>query len=56
MGSDVRRDLIQRGLEILSGPGLNRAEQIQILFSDPYQPGWNAVDATDSPDSNGDDA
>ena len=56
MGSDVRRERIQRGLEILSGPGLNRAEQIQILFSDPYQPGWNAVDATDLPDSNGDDA
>jgi len=45
---DARRERIQRGLEILSGPGLNRAEQIQVLFSDPYQPGWNTTDSTDS--------
>ena len=41
---DVRREKIQSGLEILASPGRNRAEQIQVLFSDPYQSGWNADD------------
>jgi hypothetical protein len=41
---DLRREKIQSGLEILSSPGQNRAEQIQVLFSDPYQSGWNADD------------
>ena len=53
---DARRERIQRGLEILSGPGLNRAEQIQVLFSDRYQPGWNSVDSTDTSAVVGDDA
>ena len=48
IGTDERRERIQRGLKILAGPGFNRAEQIQVLFSDPYQPGWNSVDPTDS--------
>tara|TARA_B100000029_G_scaffold120821_2_gene114167 strand:+ start:865 stop:1128 length:264 start_codon:yes stop_codon:yes gene_type:complete len=41
VGDDVRRQRIQEGIEILAGPGRNRAEQIQVLFSDPYQSGWN---------------
>ncbi len=56
VGDDVRRERIQQGLEILSGPGLNRAEQIQVLFSDPYRSGWNTADATETSDSPGDDA
>ncbi len=44
---DRRRALIQQGLEVLGQPGLNRAEQIQVIFSDPYQPGWNATEATE---------
>ena len=45
-----------QGLEILAGPGLNRAEQIQVLFSDPYQPGWNSTGSAETPDSSGGDA
>ena len=56
VGDDVRRERIQQGLEILSSPGLNRAEQIQVLFSDPYRLGWNTADATETSDSPGDDA
>ena len=44
---DRRRSLIQQELELLCRPGLNRAEQIQVIFSDPYQSGWNAPEATE---------
>ena len=56
VGADERRERIRQGLEILAGPGLNRAEQIQVLFSDPYQTGWNSTGSAETLDSSGDDA
>ena len=56
VGADERRERIRQGLEILAGPGLNRAEQIQVLISDPYQPGWNSTGSAETPDSSGGDA
>ena len=56
IGEDLRRVRIEQSLEILATPGLNRAEQIQVLFSDAYTPGWNSADSTDTSDAPGDDA
>ena len=39
--TDPRMKEIREGLRILSETGTDRAERIQLLFSDPYQPGWN---------------
>lgn len=39
--SDTRLDQIRQGLQILSQDGTDRAEQIQLLFSDQYVDGWN---------------
>jgi len=39
--SDPRLAQIARGIDILSSPGPDRAERIQMLFSDPYVPHWN---------------
>jgi hypothetical protein len=39
--SDPRLAQIRKGIEILSGGGIDRAEKIQMLFSDPYVPNWN---------------
>jgi hypothetical protein len=39
--SDPRLAQIRKGIEILSGDGMDRAEKIQMLFSDPYVPNWN---------------
>jgi len=55
IGEDLRRVRIEQSLEILATPGLNRAEQIQVLFSDAYTPGWNSADSTDTSDVPGDD-
>lgn len=41
VGSDPRLAQLRRGLEILTSGGANRAEQVQMLFSEEYQPGWN---------------
>lgn len=38
---DARLDLIRQAIEILSTGGHDRAERIQLLFSDSYQQGWN---------------
>lgn len=38
---DPRVADIHKGLEILAGGGTDRAERIQLLFSDPYREGWN---------------
>ena len=38
---DQRLESIRRAVEILNDSGTDRAERIQILFSDPYQSGWN---------------
>lgn len=39
--NDERMKLIAEGLKIVSGDGPNRAEQLQLLFSDPYVESWN---------------
>jgi len=39
--SDPRLDQIARGIDILSSDGIDRAERIQMLFSDAYVPQWN---------------
>jgi hypothetical protein len=39
--ADARLDLVRRAIEILSTDGSNRAERIQLLFSDEYERGWN---------------
>ena len=35
-----RRDQINQAIDILLGSACNRAEQIQHLFSRPYEPEW----------------
>jgi hypothetical protein len=42
--SDPRLAQIRKGIEILAGDGMDRAERIQMLFSDPYVPNWNRRD------------
>lgn len=39
---DPRTDQLRRSLEILASPGprTDRAEQIQLIFSLPYNPHW----------------
>jgi hypothetical protein len=38
---DARLKRIQDGLKILASAGTDRAERIQMLFSDVYDPDWN---------------
>lgn len=38
---DPRMDQLRKGLRILLDGGTDRAERIQLLFSDPYEEGWN---------------
>lgn len=38
---DSRLQQISAGLQILNSSGCDRAERIQMLFSDPYVPNWN---------------
>jgi len=39
--ADGRLDLIRSGIRILlEGPSAGRAEKVQLLFSDRYEPGW----------------
>jgi hypothetical protein len=38
---DPRLELIRRGIKVLDSDGTDRAERIQLLFSDRYQEGWN---------------
>ena len=40
VSSDVRSDLISKGLEILQSSDNNRAEQIQLLFSREFEDAW----------------
>ena len=42
---DARLELIRQGIRILESPGLDRAEQIQMLFSDRYEPNWHKTPA-----------
>jgi hypothetical protein len=39
--SDARLGQIREALKILASDGSDRAERIQLLFSDEYQAGWN---------------
>jgi len=41
-GNDPRADQLRRSLEVLASPGprSDRAEQIQLIFSLPYDPHW----------------
>jgi len=39
---DPRLTQLAQGLQILSTSGTDRAERVQLLFSDDYQTGWNA--------------
>ncbi len=40
IASDPRIVKLKQGLEILQSTGSDRAERIQLLFSDPYVEGW----------------
>jgi len=42
IADDSRLNRIQEALQIVQSSGPDRAERIQLLFSDDYQPGWNA--------------
>jgi hypothetical protein len=42
LSGDPRLAGIQKALAILSGPGPDRAEEIQLVFSRTYEPGWLA--------------
>ena len=44
---DPRRALIERGLAVLSDADSDRAEQVQLIFSLPYQDGWRKEMAID---------
>ena len=39
--SAPQRDLLTQAVEILNTPGIDRAERIQMLLSDPYDPDWD---------------
>lgn len=39
--NDPRRKQLEEGIRILLSDGTDRAERVQILFSDPYDEGWN---------------
>ena len=41
VAADARLAQIAKGIEILSSRGIDRAERIQMLFSDAYVPQWN---------------
>lgn len=38
---DGRMELLRQGIDILRTEGTDRAERVQMLFSDEYQAGWN---------------
>jgi hypothetical protein len=39
-GGDPRSEKIRQAVEVLLGGGANKAEQIQLLFSLPYEENW----------------
>ena len=41
VADDPRIQQFKQTLEVLSGNDATRAEQIQLIFSDQYQEGWN---------------
>lgn len=42
VSADPRLAQLQEGIRVLSTGGMDRAERVQMLFSDEYQSGWNA--------------
>ncbi|MFP6762340.1 MAG: hypothetical protein VB858_01940 [Planctomycetaceae bacterium] len=38
--SDFRMEQIRRGIDLIRNESGNRAEQLQIVFSDPYDESW----------------
>jgi len=42
VASDPRIDQIRRSLALLAEPKADRAEQVQLIFSLPYQSDWEA--------------
>lgn len=42
VSDDPRLKLIREGIEILCSSGTDRAERIQLLFSDQYDPDWKS--------------
>jgi hypothetical protein len=40
VADDARMQGVHRAIQILAGAGPNRAEQIQLIFSRPYDPNW----------------
>ena len=38
---DPRLKQFRDSLEVLAGPGFDRAERLQMIFSDEYRPDWN---------------
>ena len=45
LAGDPRLELIRKGIAILASDGTDRAERLQLLFSDRYQEGWNRKSA-----------
>jgi len=41
VANDPRMALIQQAIQIVESNGTDRAERIQLLFSDQYQEGWS---------------
>jgi hypothetical protein len=40
LGSDTRRAKIQAAIQVLLRPEDDRAEQVQLIFSRPYEDSW----------------
>ncbi|HVX61154.1 MAG TPA: hypothetical protein VHC19_11145 [Pirellulales bacterium] len=40
VSGDQRMERIRQGLAALARPGSDRAEQVQLIFSLPYEEGW----------------
>ncbi|SFI74474.1 hypothetical protein [Planctomicrobium piriforme] len=41
VAQDSRLKLLRQAIDIIASEGTDRAERLQILFSDPYVEGWN---------------
>ena len=41
LAPDPRLEKLHRAIELLNTTGFDRAERVQMIFSDEYQPGWN---------------
>ena len=40
--ADPRVQNLHRAIEVLNTEGFDRAERVQMIFSDEYQTGWNS--------------